>query len=350
MRASKQWSQTWILVLAGVGGALSLLLAYTHYLAYVAPGASDYCALGERISCARVALSQYSVWLQLPVALWGVLGFLAIGCATWQRSRWVLPLSVAAAGGSLALLALSVFAVGAVCPLCVLTQLCSFGLLFLAVRSRRDVWAPLSKWEPSLLSLAPALGLLAASWLFLPRYWGAFDFRGEVPFAHGMTAQGDAWIGAAEPKLTVEEFVDYACPHCQVASSDSLRRLAQHPHELRLVRRYFPLLPCAPQSAGRCMTLRIAFCAGEQQKFWQADRWLFQHATLSATPDPAQVARDLELDPAQLLGCVERADVYERAIDASKRAKKQRIPGTPYYAVAGRSMGHAEALQLIEGL
>jgi uncharacterized membrane protein len=350
MSVSRQRGRTWRLALAGLGGALSLLLVYTHYRAYTAPGASDYCAMGQRVDCARVALSQHAVWLQLPVALWGVLGFLAIGCAAWQRSRWVLPLSVVAAGSSLVLLGLSVFAIGAVCPLCLLVHLCSFGLLALAVRSRHEEAAPLSELEPSLLSLAPALGVLLASWLFLPRYWGAFDFRAELPFAHGTTALGDAWIGAEEPTLIVEEFVDYACPHCQAASADSLRRLAQHPSELRLVRRYFPLLPCAPESAGRCMPLRIAFCAGEQHKFWQADRWLFQHATLSVTPDPAQVALDLELDAAQLLGCVERADVYERAIDASKRAKKQRIPGTPYYAVEGRKMSHPEALELIEAL
>jgi uncharacterized membrane protein len=339
-----------MLLLAGLGGALSLLLVYTHYRAYTAPGAADFCALGERIDCARVALSQHSVWLALPVALWGVLGFLAIGCAAWQRSRWVLPLSVVAAGSSLALLALSVFGVGAVCPLCVLVHLCSFGLLVLAMRSRCDAAEPLLAWEPSLLSLAPALGVLLASWLFLPRYWGAFDLRGDLPFAHGTTALGDAWIGAEEPKLVVEEFVDYACPHCQAASTDSLRRLARHPSELRLVRRYFPLLPCGPESAGRCLALRIAFCAGEQQKFWQADRWLFQHAALSVTPDPAQVARDLSLDAEQLLGCIERADVYERAIDASQRAKKQRIPGTPYYAVDGLKLSHPEAVELIEAL
>jgi uncharacterized membrane protein len=338
------------LVLAGLGGALSLLLVYTHYRAYTAPGASDYCVLGERIDCARVALSRHAVWLQLPVALWGALGFLAIGCAAWQRSRWALLLAGGAAASSLVLLGLSVFVIGAVCPLCVLVHLCSFGALALAVRSRHDEAAPLTRLEPSLLSLAPALGVLLASWLFLPRYWGAFDFRAEVPFAHGATASGDAWIGAEEPKLIVEEFVDYACPHCQAASTDSLRRLARHPSELRLVRRYFPLLPCAPESAGRCMPLRIAFCAGEQHKFWQADRWLFQQATLSVAPEPAQVARDLSLDLAQMLGCVERADVYERAIDASKRAQKQRIPGTPYYVVDGKKLSHPEAVELIDAL
>jgi uncharacterized membrane protein len=340
----------WTLALAALGVSLSLLLEYTHYRAYTAPGADSYCSVGEHIDCTRVALSKYGVWLELPVALWGALGFLAIGLASWQRSRWLLPLAAAAAASSLVLLGISAFALGSWCPLCSMAHLVSFSLLFLALRSRTAERVGWRVFDASLLALGPPLGILVALWLFLPRYWHLWDWRAELPFPHGVTSAGDAWIGATQPKLILEEFVDYACPHCQSASSDSLRRLAEHPNELRLVRRYFPLLACIPRAEERCLGLRLAFCAEAQGKFWQADRWLFEQARLAVPPEPADMARDLGLDASALLQCVRGDAAFEHASDAGKRAKKLRILGTPYYASEGKIMARAQALELIDRL
>jgi uncharacterized membrane protein len=339
-----------MLALAGLGFLLSLLLEQIHYRAYTAPGADSYCSMGERLDCTRVALSPYGVWLDVPVALWGALGFLAIGLASWQRSRWVLPLAAAAASSSLVLIGISAFSIHAWCPLCGVAHLDSFVLSYLAWRSRAGGGAELRAAQPSGLVLGPPLGILIALWLFLPRYWAGWDWHAELPFPRGVTSAGDAWIGAEQPKLILEEFVDYGCPHCQLASADTLRRLAQHPKELRLVRRYFPLLPCAPRGEERCLGLRLAFCAEAQGKFWRADRWLFEQARLAAPLDPADMARDLGLDASALLHCVQGDAAFQHALDAGKRAKKLRIPGTPYYAREGKIMAHAQALELIDSL
>ena len=67
--------------------------------------------------------------------------------------------------------------------------------------------------------------------LFQQPYWGAFGWKGDVPFPHGKTAEGYPWIGAENPKLVLNEFTDYACPHCKVASTQTLKSLAAHPKE-----------------------------------------------------------------------------------------------------------------------
>jgi uncharacterized membrane protein len=333
-----------------VGAPLSLALEYTHYRVYSVPSASNFCSLGARVDCASVVLSKYSVLLGVPVPLWGFAGFLAIGLALWQRSRWLLPLTALAALASVVLIAVSVVSVGALCLLCEGVHLVSFALFALAWRTRKAELVSLRAPETSVLIFAPPLGVLVALWLFLPAYWGAFSWQGDVPFAHGKTPGGDAWIGAVEPKLTVEEFVDYSCPHCRVATAHNLRRLAEHPNELRLVRRHFPSTQCAPRSEGRCLKLRVALCADEEDKFWQTDRWLFEHGQLDPNVDFDELARDVGLDRAALAKCVDQEQTFARAVDAWKRAKKQRIPGTPYYAVGDRTMSHADAASLIEEL
>ncbi len=338
----------WMAALVVVGAVLSLALEYTHYRVYGVPGAANFCSLGARVDCASVALSKHSVLLGVPVPLWGVLGFLAIGLALWQRSRWLLPLTGLAALTSVVLIAVSVVSIGALCLLCEGVHLVSFALFALAWRARKAGLVSLRAPEVSWLVFAPPLGVLLALWLFLPAYWGAFNWEGDVPFAHGRTSAGDAWIGATEPKLTLEEFVDYSCPHCRVATAHNLRRLSDHQDELRLVRRHFPSTHCAPPSERRCVKLRVALCADAQDKFWQADRWLFSHGQLEPEVDLERLSRDVGLDREQLATCIDQEPTFARAVDAWKRAKKLRIPGTPYYAVDGRIMDHAEASKLIE--
>jgi nitroreductase len=41
------------------------------------------------------------------------------------------------------------------------------------------------------------------------------------------------------------------------------------------VRRQHPLGTCTLERESSCDRLRLAYCAGEQQRFWQADRWRF---------------------------------------------------------------------------
>ncbi|HTV17654.1 MAG TPA: thioredoxin domain-containing protein, partial [Polyangiaceae bacterium] len=169
-------------------------------------------------------------------------------------------------------------------------------------------------------------------------------------FAHGKTDDGHPWIGAEHPTLTLQEFVDYGCPHCKAASSRSLTRLAEHPNELRIVRRNFPLSFCQARTEKHCLPLRIALCADEQDRFWQADRWLFDHCEGGREPDVAEAARELGLDAQRLASCVTSDTTYDRAIAEWRQAKKLRIAGTPHYLKDDRTISAADASKLIDAL
>lgn len=340
----------WILVLAAGGALFSLLLELIHHRAYVQPGADSFCALGARLDCSSVALSKYAVLLGVPLPLWGLVGFVAIALSAWQASRWLLPLSAVAAVVGLVLTGVSAWGVGAWCLLCEVVHVLSLAIAVLAWRARRRLERPFTSAEASAVAFLPALGVLIATRLFVPPYWAVFTWKSELPLAHGRTDTGDPWIGAERPRLTLEEFVDYSCPHCKVASGRSLQRLMAYPTELRIVRRHYPRTPCQPRSDTRCVPLRIAMCADEQDRFWQADRWLFEHAEGGHDPDILQAARDLELDGARLAACVTSDATFERAHAEWKRAKKAHVPGTPYYSNERRLITAAAASALIDAL
>jgi uncharacterized membrane protein len=342
--------QKLILALAGVGAALCLVLEHIHYRAYLAPAADSFCSLGEHLDCSSVALSKYAVLLGVPLPVWGLSGFLAIALAAWQGSRWLLPLAALATAAGLGLTALSGWGVGSFCVTCELAHVLSATLLVQSWRARRHLACPLAAYAASARVLLPPLGVLLAVGLFLPAYWGVFAWKGELPFAHGTTTDGHPWIGATQPKLTLEEFVDYSCPHCKAATARNLMRLAAHPDALRLVRRHYPRTMCQPRSETRCIAARIALCAGEQDRFWQADRWLFEHAEGGRELRAEDAAKDLELDAARLAECVSRDATFELAAAEWKRAKKLRIPGTPYYADGGAIVDPAKATALIDAL
>lgn len=342
--------RNWMLALAGLGLMLSLALEYVHYRAYVLPSGSSFCALGEHLDCTSVALSRYGVLLGIPLPLFGAVGFMAIALAAWQGSRWLLLLTGLAAAASGYLLAVSAFVLGAFCLLCEGVHALSFALLLLAWRARRAELVSYRAREVSFIVLGPPLGLLLALGLFLPAYWGAFSWKGEVPFAHGKTPEGYPWIGASEPELTLEEFIDYSCPHCRAASARSLMSLGRHSEKLRLVRRHFPRTPCLPRSESRCLATRIALCADEQDRFWQADRWLFEHALAGEAPELSAASRELGLELGRLEACVESGASFERAHAEWRKAKKLRLPGTPYYAAGNQILPHARAFELIDAL
>jgi uncharacterized membrane protein len=343
-------NRTPIVVLAALGLALSLALELLHARAYLAPTASAFCAVGERLDCTSVALSRYSVLLGVPVPLWGALGFIAIGAAAVRGSRFLLPLCGVAAVASLVFFVIEIAAIGALCLLCEAVHLVCFALVALAWRERTRLPPSYRIREDAALVLAPPLGLFIALALFVPRYWIVFGWKGDVPFAHGKTAEGYPWIGAENPTLVVEEFTDYHCPHCRIASARSLKRLGEHPKTLRLVRRQFPRVRCRLERDNLCQAVRIAYCGEEQGRFWQTDRWLFEHAPVQPTLDLEQAAADIGLDAAKLRSCVTRRDTYERAVADSELAKKKRFPGTPYYVVGSRRAPEEGLAKLLEGL
>jgi uncharacterized membrane protein/predicted DsbA family dithiol-disulfide isomerase len=336
--------------IAAAGFLLCIALEVVHYRAYTAPSSSSFCSVGEALDCASVALSRYAVVLGIPMALWGAAGFLALLTAAWLRSRWLLPLALAATLASLVLLGIELFAIKSVCLLCEGVHVASVAMLVVAWRQRALVTDSYVQRDRLLLIFAPALGAIVALLIFQKPYWGAFGWKGDLPFAQGKTEEGHPWIGAEAPALVVHEFTDYSCPHCKAASAQMLREVAAHPGKLRVVRRQYARMPCPPGVAASCQLARVAYCAQEQGRFWQADRWLFEHATGRHEVDVAVAARDIGLDESRLRGCVGRADTYERAQADAKEARKKRILGTPSYIAENKVLSGQQLVKRLSEL
>ncbi len=117
-----------IAVLALAGIVVSSVSLRNHY----ATSATTYCDVGENFNCDIVNRSAYSVVLGIPVALIGIMGYVALlGLSTLYRAKAETPTilliaSVAGLGFALYLTYIEGFVLGVWCILC----LSSLALIF----------------------------------------------------------------------------------------------------------------------------------------------------------------------------------------------------------------------------
>ena len=364
-----------MLALSLAGLAASVKLALIHAQVHSDPNVESFCALSEGVNCDTVALSEYSVFAGLPVAVWGILGYATIGTTVmWRaaaRSRRLpnlvlLMLTGFAASVSVTLGTISFILIDSVCILCLATYVINASLLGVSVvlwrqqLKRRSLIEALAWALPRWRRVAPLLGTAGALALILmlvyPRYWEApgemvataeaapaassSSCADESAVVTGVTDDGHPFIGARHPLVTVVEYSDYQCPHCSRAHRQIRTLTRAHAGKVRLVHRHFPLdETCNPIVKRRfhphaCYYSLLAICAAEQDKFWAANDYLYDHGRDSEPAGPEALARELSLDLAELNDCIEHR--ARSTLDADIAAGlKLRIRGTPTFDVEG---------------
>lgn len=138
-------------------------------------------------------------------------------------------------------------------------------------------------------------------------------------------------LGAVDAPVTIVEYGDLECPHCR-AAEPVLRRLVEGSDgRVRLVWRHFPLFQVHPHALAAALA---AEAAGAQGRFWEMQRLLFERQDALTDDDLAQYARDLGLDPEDVVGAP--ADRFARAVQVDyEDGIAADVPGTPALFVDG---------------
>jgi uncharacterized membrane protein len=345
-----------LVTLVGLGAAA--YLTHLHVLAHTDANYTPACDISATWRCSKVAMSSYSIFLRVPVAVWALLGYSAfLFFLVWglRREKRVWPTGLywlLSAGTLLTTIVLAVvaeFVVRALCLGCVIMYGVNV-LLFLAATwllaqdrgaLRRDL-AGIFRNRP-VMGLA-GVGLVTAIALIVayPKYW-------EIPLQAecgglpaGIAGDGSCWIGARVPQLEITEFSDYRCPFCRRAHV-RLRQLVQkHPNQIRLIHKHFPLdMSCNPLLTkqlhdGACLDARMAYCAGVQGQFWAMNDRLFSLPENDST-DPARLARETGIQVAPFLACLNSAEASAYVERDIQEGLRLHIHGTPTFLINGRT-------------
>jgi protein-disulfide isomerase len=153
--------------------------------------------------------------------------------------------------------------------------------------------------------------------------------------------------GATKPLVTIVEFSDFECPFCKQVQPALKQIVDAYGNDVRLVFKHLPLeghrnsLPAA----------RAAFCAAEQDRFWQFHDALFASASLS----PAvfeKIASDLGLGLPKFKECLKSEQSRTAIVKDLEAASRYRIDSTPSFIVNGKlitgAVGFPEFQRIIE--
>jgi protein-disulfide isomerase len=142
-----------------------------------------------------------------------------------------------------------------------------------------------------------------------------------------VAVSNDDWSrGPADAPVTLVEYADYECPHCQAAHPVLEELLRAHADRLRFVVRHFPVTSAHPRAAAAALA---AEAAGRQGKFWE------MHARLFGNPgqlDPADLrrhARDLGLDLERFQDDLDDPRLAGKIQEHRRQGLRSGVNGTP---------------------
>lgn len=330
------WVYLSVIICLGILGLyVSLHLTYTHYANYNILSYQSFCALTKSINCDTVAQSRFSILFGVPVAAWGVVGYLFIlflvlpALLKSDVSRiWPLLfiLSIIYSIVSLIYGFLSIRFAHSICILCLASYAVNFSLFIvcLIIKQRYSIrfmaglhdalifmWKNKKKAGPVVFLFLCIVGGIIA---FYPQYWRFSDLPSSKLFHHGVTEDGSPWIGAESPLLTITEFTDYQCFPCKKTHLALRKLIRQYPDKIRLVHRHFPMCRrCNPLVKERyheaaCIMALIAICASDHGKFWLVSDSLFFGYQGRDKIDVMELAGHYSLDFGELRSCIDKKE------------------------------------------
>jgi len=153
--------------------------------------------------------------------------------------------------------------------------------------------------------------------------------------------------GATKPTVTIVEFSDFECPFCKQVQSVLKQAIETYGKEVRLVFKHLP----SEGHRNSFPAARAAFCAAEQERFWQFHDAVFAAGNLSP-PVLEQIASELGLGLPKFQECVASARSRAAVVKDIEAARLLRIDSTPSFVVNGKvikgALSFADLQRIIE--
>lgn len=369
----------WVVaVVTAAGLANSLYLAISHYRVHTDILYSSFCAVSQSINCDTVSQSPYSIFLNVPVPVWGIIGYaifiVLLFFANTKRAdkirMWPL-LFVITLGFSLysiILAYISRYYIGAYCIMCILGYGINFGLLYFTWLIRRrfpeksflneiknDVLFLLHYKRTLICFFLPFLTVVLLLPIYFPNYW-----KFELPdlstdIATGVTEKGCPWIGAEDPELVISEYTDYMCFQCKKTHAYLRQIVERNSDTIRLVHRHFPMdrkfnpLVTSRFHPGAGKLAIAAAYATLEGRFWQMNDLLYDVPRGIKTLDIQELADKSGVNAKWLALAPKNKAVRYKVKHDIAMGIKLGITGTPAYVIDGNVYQGHIPVKVIKG-
>jgi len=355
-----------LLALVGLASSVYLLDVFFEVRLGEATGDS-FCTLSDALDCERVAASEYSVFLGIPYAAWGIALYAVLllgallrivrrveGAFRWDAVFFWAPFVVLL--DDVYLVYVQLTCIGSMCIVCLGTYALNLVLALTALVARRgdvrslageaaaDLRYLFSEWR-SLVSAAALATLLVVVGWFWAHPMGAVSLvraNGE-----GHATQGSEPVrGPKDAPVQVIGITDFQCPYCARAAQAFEQVLEKYGDRVRFEHVDYPLdqacNPYIPKPFHRlaCYAAYASRCAARQGKYWHYHHLLFEHQKELDDAVILDLAGQVGLDLATFKACLSDPDgSLKKSVAADiERARQYQIQGTPTWVVNGKVM------------
>lgn len=152
--------------------------------------------------------------------------------------------------------------------------------------------------------------------------------------------------GAASAPITLIEFSDYQCPFCKRVRPTLQSLMEKYNGKLKYVFRDFPLSfhKQAPKAA------EASQCAGEQGKFWEYNKALFENQQNLLETDLKKYAKGLTLDQKKFDECLDTGKFANEVNKDFLDGQAAGVSGTPAYFINGIFLSGAQPEEAFEAV
>jgi cyclophilin family peptidyl-prolyl cis-trans isomerase/protein-disulfide isomerase len=165
----------------------------------------------------------------------------------------------------------------------------------------------------------------------------------ETPSLFPPESDADHVRGAEDPLFTITEYSDYQDPRSGLLAEALNRLLEEHPEEVRVVSRIFPLISVNDKAA---LAAQAAEAAGEQDRFWEMHHLLYERqenwVSLSVGDFEQWLSAQISaigMDIDQFEADLKREDIVAKVQEAWEGGQKMGLPGTPLILLNGQIYG-----------
>lgn len=354
-----------LLLLLALGGIVnSSYLSITHYRNFNDIGYQSFCAISRSLNCDTVAQSPYAIFLSVPVAVWGFLGYAFFFALLF----FFKPNEKAFPGTALLCLMASLFSLVSIalalvstiyihsyCLMCLTSYGINFGLFLVTwmaqsrfgagsfrANLRQDI-AYLRERQRQVFAITLASVTLAgAAITSYPQYWLFEALPANTNIERGVTEDGNPWIGAPHPTLTITEYADYLCFQCGKMHNHLRQLVNKYPDKIRLVHRHFPLdslvNPVAQETVhpNAGLISLFALMAQEQNLFWQVNDALYREARAKQSINFSAIAKEVGMDLTHFQDELNNSVLKQKLTNDIRTGIALKITTTPSYVIDGK--------------
>ena len=362
-----------IQILAFVGLALTIELALIYYNAnYNKYALSSFCSVNNFVDCDGVAKTQYSQFLGIPLAYWGIFFYLTILFLTVvdklkqvkflkflevfkEPKAYITFLGVIAFACSMILAGISINIIKKICVLCVATYVIDFVIALMAswgklsniIYAFKTTFADFKDGAKKYTAAFIVLCVLSGGFLaysgftlnFVPnvkKYKSIVKYR-KIKY-NPFRVSGNN-LGNPEGEVVIDLYSDYVCPLCYM-NNIMLHQAAKEFSNIYVIHHNLPFdkacnkyinIDMHPKA---CFMSCGALAAKKQNKYWDISSLLYEKQP-NQMSQMVSIAKQCNMDIDKFIKDIDSVEIKRELLKEIDKAESLGIDATPTIYVNG---------------